>query len=409
MRRISRRAFLAGAGAALTSVGMRPTLAAHGGMPYIDYETIVDTVLEHDDGEFLWFHPRAAAVPGAGEGGAPAVVMTLQQHLHVSDFYSGLYAMYSYDLGSTWTGPVEIPELGWRDGPDGAIRAVADVTPGYHAPTGKVLAIGALVHYSPEGQQLEHGARWHQTAYAVYEPSDGSWSEWRVLEKPEAPQFDFSRNACAQWLVEDDGALLVPLYHGESAAADFSVTVARCPFDGKTLRYATHGDEMTVEGGRGLCEPSLERFEGRYFLTMRNDHRAYVAVSDDGLHYDPVVPWLFDDGEELGSYNTQQHWIAHPDGLFLVYTRRGADNDHVFRHRAPLFIAQVDPDALRVVRDTERVLVSERGATLGNFGASVITEEEAWVTVGEGVWNEEMRERGARGALFIARVKWNEA
>ncbi len=82
--------------------------------------------------------------------------------------------------------------------------------------------------------------------------------------------------------------------------------------------------------------------------------------------------WTFDDGKELGSYNTQQHWLTHDDGLFLVYTRRGAGNDHVMRHRAPLFIAQVDPLRLRVIRATERVLIPERGATLGNFGAAPI-------------------------------------
>ena len=69
-----------------------------------------------------------------------------------------------------------------------------------------------------------------------------------------------------------------------------------------------------------------------------------MSVSDDGLQFAEPKPWTFDDGAELGSYNTQQHWLAHSDGLFLVYTRRGANNDHIVRHRAPLFMAQVDPD-----------------------------------------------------------------
>ena len=33
----------------------------------------------------------------------------------------------------------------------------------------------------------------------------------------------------------------------------------------------------------------------------------------------------------------------HSEGIFLVYTRKGVGSDHVFRHRAPLFMAQVDP------------------------------------------------------------------
>lgn len=92
---------------------------------------------------------------------------------------------------------------------------------------------------------------------------------------------------------------------------------------------------------------------------------------------------VWDDGADLGNYNTQQHWVTHSNGLFLVYTRKGAHNDHVFRHRAPLFIAQVDPEKLCVVRSTERVLVPERGARLGNFGVAEVSENETWVTVAE--------------------------
>lgn len=391
--------------AAISCVLVCSILGAGGVVP-VPFETVVETVLEHDDGEFLWFHPRVAAVPDAGKDGAPAVVMTLQKHLQVSDFYSGLFAMYSEDLGKTWIGPIEIPELAWRDGPENSIRAVCDVTPGYHAPTKKVLAIGAQIYYSPGGKQIEIVERSDQTAYAVYDPGNRSWSGWRVLEMPDSPKFNCSRNACAQWLVEEDGALLLPLYYAENAGADFSVTVARCHFDGETLTYTQHGTEMSLAGGRGLCEPSLARHAGRYFLTLRNDARGYVTSSSDGLHFDPITPGQFDDGTELGSYNTQQHWLSHDKGLFLVYTRRGADNDHVFRHRAPLFIAQVDPETLRVVRATERVLIPERGATLGNFGAEPITPGESWVTVNEGVWNDDIRARGAKGALFLARVKW---
>ncbi|HOC73379.1 MAG TPA: exo-alpha-sialidase, partial [Candidatus Hydrogenedentes bacterium] len=58
------------------------------------------------------------------------------------------------------------------------------------------------------------------------------------------------------------------------------------------------------------------------------------------------------------------------------------------------------------LRATERVLIPERGAALGNFGAAAMTPGESWVTVGEGVWNDDARKRGAKGALFVARVLW---
>ena len=171
------------------------------------------------------------------------------------------------------------------------------------------------------------------------------------------------------------------------------------------MTYLGHGDDLTIETGRGLYEPSITRYAGRYFLTLRADDSAYVTVSDDGLHYRPITRWTFDDGAELGSYNTQQHWLVHSDGLLLVYTRRGAGNDHIFRHRAPLFVAQVDPERLCVIRSTERVVVPERGATLGNFGAVAINRNESWVTVAEGMWGQ-ARQRGAEGCVFLARFIW---
>lgn len=368
----------------------------------------VDTVLEHDDGKFLWYHPRVAAVPGPGRAGRPAVVMTLQKHLHTSDHYSGLSVLRSDDLGATWTKPDARPELDWRKESDKVDVAVADVTPGWHAPTGKVLAIGAEVRYSKKGEQLEDRPRSNQTAYAVHDPKTGAWSAWRRLEMPEGEKFNYARSACSQWLVQDDGTLLLPFYIGRNQREPFSVTVVQCSFDGREVKYLRHGPEIVLNEVRGLVEPSLIRYGGRYYLTLRNDLRGYVTTSKDGLTYEPIRPWTFDDGQELGSYNTQQHWLAHSDGLFLVYTRRGANNDHIIRHRAPLFLAQVDPDRLQVIRKTETVLIPERGGELGNFGASAISERESWVTVAEGVWSADARRRGAKGALFVARVTWSK-
>jgi len=68
--------------------------------------------------------------------------------------------------------------------------------------------------------------------------------------------------------------------------------------------------------------------------------------------------------------NTQAHWLDHGEKLYLSYTRRGADNDHIMRNRAPLFIAEVDREHLHVLRATERVLIPEQGATMGNSGAN---------------------------------------
>jgi hypothetical protein len=172
--------------------------------------------------------------------------------------------------------------------------------------------------------------------------------------------------------------------------------------------FERNGSVLRLDVARGLYEPSLATFSGRYFLTLRNDIRGYVSVSDDGLNFASPKPWTFDDGAELGSYNTQQHWLAHRDGLFLVYTRSGANNDHIVRHRAPLFMARVDPQKLQVIRGSEKVVVPERGAELGNFGCARINDRESWVTVSEGMFMKDSKARGAEGATFVARILWSK-
>ena len=91
-----------------------------------------------------WFHPRVAALPGFGQEGQPAVVMTIQKHLSADDHYSGMYFLRTDDLGKTWTGPTEIPELAWQSGENNETIAVCDVTPGWHGPSGKLIAIGII-------------------------------------------------------------------------------------------------------------------------------------------------------------------------------------------------------------------------------------------------------------------------
>lgn len=357
---------------------------------------------------YCWFHPRVAALPGFGAGGRPAVVMTIQKHLAADDHYSGMSYLRTDDLGRTWTKPIEIPELAWRQTPEGETISVADVTPGWHAPSRRMLAVGIKVRYSAAGVQLLDKPRSHECAYAAFDPAANRWSKWKMLDMPETDaKFFLVAPGCVQWLVKSDGTILLPTYFRGPTGDDYSATVLHCSFDGETLKYLRHGDELAMSGGRGFAEPSLASFRGRYYLTLRNDARAYVTTSDDGLRYAPVRPWTFDDGTDLGSYNTQAHWLVHSDGLFLSYTRRGADSDHIPRNRAPLFLAQVDPEKLHVIRSTEKALIPERGVMLGNFGAAAITPDEAWVTDSEFLVSDKPHPKGADGSTWVAKVRWS--
>lgn len=357
---------------------------------------------------FCWFHPRAAALPGAGQNGQPAVVVTIQKHLVASDHFSGLCYMRSDDLGRTWTGPTEVPELAWRSGPKGETIGVCDVTPGWVAHSKKLLAIGIQLRYSAEGVELLDQPRSHAAAYAIYDPTTGAWAPWQTLAMPEETgKFYLVAPGCGQWLEKPDGTLLVPAYVRRPEGGRYTTTILHCAFDGQKMTFLESGDEMTIPTGRGLYEPSLIWFDDQYYLTIRSDDAAYVTTSQDGLHYHPVRPWTFDDDRDLGSYNTQAHWLSHSEGLFLCYTRRGANNDHIVRNRAPIFIAQVDPVKLQVLRHTERSLLPERGAMLGNFGAASITPNESWVTDSEYIEGGKAHPRGADGTTWLGRVKWS--
>jgi len=191
--------------------------------------------------------------------------------------------------------------------------------------------------------------------------------------------------------------------------------VLRCKYDGSSLNYAGHGNEIEIpdcdEIHRGLAEPSLTRFNNRFYLTLRSDHRGYIATSKDGMSFHEPFRWRYVDGEELGSYNTQQHWVTHSAGLFLAYTRRGAHNDHIFRHRAPVFMARIDPDRAVVIRDTERIIVPETGTRMGNFGVVHVSPAESWVITTE--WMQPHRpdlwkKYGTDNRIFCARIRWSE-
>jgi hypothetical protein len=283
------------------------------------------------------------------------------------------------------------------------------MTPCWHAATQTLLTTGHTVRYRDDTHPIV--ARRRETAFATYDPDRRTWTPWDVLGMPERPEFRNAGAGSTQRLDLEDGTILLPVYFkriSEDWQACCSATVVRCAFDGARLEYIEHGTEMTVPEPRGLCEPSLARYGGRYFLTLRNDVRGYVAAGSDGLRFDAPRPWRFDDGDELGNYNTQQHWVTHGGGLFLVYTRRGLDNDHVFRHRAPLMIAQVDPDDLVVVRATERELVPNRGARLGNFSVTDVGPGETWVVVAEWMQPEGCERYGSDNTVWAARIIWSE-
>ena len=383
-----------------------------------DYSIELQVLSHGFDREKCWVHARPGYIPSD----PPVAVVTMQKlRLSGDDVFYEINDMRSDDGGKTWSSQVAHADtLGRRRLDNGIEEGVCDFFPGWHAKTGLLLGTGHTCWY--RNDELPPMPRPRSTVYSTYSVESGTWKPWKKLELPDKKRFLSEGAGSTQRLDLPNGEILLPSYVGvlgtvkDQFQMQYLSMVMRCSFDGETLKYLEHGTEMTVPEGRGFAEPSITTVKGRYFLTLRNNEAGYVAVSDDGLHYNEAPkPWLFDDGSDLGNYNTQQHWVTNGDDLYLVYTRRGANNDHIMRHRAPLFIAQVDTERLCVLRDTERVLVPERGARLCNFGVARVSDREVWVTVAE--WMQTKlpdpfdfticEKYGSDNSVYLAKIKFS--
>jgi hypothetical protein len=380
-----------------------------------EYTVELKVVRQGWDGKKCWVHSRAGAIPPQSPGNAtdtPIVVMTTQKQLvSGNDIFDGLYELRSDDLGTHWTGPRERAGLRRRRMGQDVEAAPCDFTPQWHARSTRILGTGKTFWYR-DNRQYPHAPS--DTIYAVYDTDQKNWSEWKRLEYPTLDKFRNASAGCTQRYDLANGDILLPIYFQPKFGKHYhKATVVLCGFDGDTLTYRAHGDEIDLPAsdteGDGFSEPSLTRFGDTFYLTLRAVARAYVTRGTDGLHFEKPRPWTFDDGKELGVHNTQQHWVTHTDGLFLVYTRRGAKNDHIFRYRAPLFIAQVDPDRLVVQRATERILVPETGTRMGNFGVVDVSPRATWVVTTE--WMQHpppggFARYGSNNRIFVAKILW---
>ena len=373
--------------------------------------------------DFIWTQARGAAIP---DGNSSYIgLMTLSQKLKSGDdVYYDLYQSVSADRGKTWSEPEVIPSLKIHNIGGGSRRSMSDMTAQWHGKSGKVLNIGKSFFYTDD---LRPDRSRREVAYATFDPDKKEWGPFKTLELPGHDADDKLLTApgagCVQFCIEENGEVFLPIAYRSLTEEQYettsretfdvranmnnddiggSVVVVRCSFDGETLTFLEIGNSLTVKQGRGFSEPSIVNFEGTWFLTIRSDKSAFVATSEDGLHYEGLKEWTFDDGSLLGSYNTQQHWAVVKDNLYLIYTRPDGNNDHVFRHRAPLYIARVDPEMVAVQKATERVCILEDGVALGNFGVTQVSKDEVWVISSEYHRDDSP---GNKNRVWIAKIK----
>lgn len=371
-----------------------------------DIERIVNEIILHGRrNNQAWFEPAVGVIPG-NKNKLPQIFVRTTL-LTGNDIGPQLY-LKTNDLGKTWSNPVlcqnwfkvplehdvfEEPWFGFF----------------YHARTNKFIAIGQTHFVRDAGKITGQKNEEHfnspdlsgSIVYSLWNPSKEDFAPWVRMKLPKDLNLDIYYNG--QFHEKDDGTILIPGYDRSNLKEKEDkprgrITVIRCKFNGNELQYLEHGNILAVEEARGLAEPSLIYFRDKYFMTVRHDRRGYVTSSDDGLNYNGLKTWRFDDDEELGNYNTQQKWLKNDNTLYLVYNRKSELNNGVFRSRAPLYIAEVDVDHLRIKRNTEKIVFPEKRARMGNFNIVNVAKNESWVITGE--WLEGMFPESKKGDRF---------
>ena len=205
----------------------------------------------------------------------------------------------------------------------------------------------------------------------------------------------------------DNGDLLACFYYRPVGSQQKSrcVTV-RYAFEEDGLRVVRAGTPVARDDlVRGVGEPSLAQIGDKVYMTLRSDEMGLWCVSDDGgMTFSKPRPWTWTDGKRIGNKNTQQHWLECGGGLFLAYTREDSANGHVFRNRAPIYMAQFDPVCGALVRKTEFPLMPELGARLRNFCVD-FTGTESWLVTAEWMQPLGCEKYGSDNSIWLIKAK----
>ena len=275
---------------------------------------------------------------------------------------------------------------------------------GWHRASGTGLATGGVIRH--RNGKLDDHVRHLAIAYATYQHAKDRFGQW------ESFQIEIDGTPCpsvapCQKLELPDGDILLPFSAIKDVEGWHSVRwvgTARCRYDGTRLVPVEVGNVQTHPVPRGFVEPSVAAFGGAFLMTLRaQDGRGHVCTSPDGLQWSAARPWRWDDGTPVPMEQTMTKFLTHSDGLFLVYTRISAEGENVFRYRAPLRLARIDPSGPFLVRDSERTVFPSRGYPMGNFRVYTVSPTESWITVPE--WDR----TGSPVAcdVLLCRVLWD--
>ena len=306
------------------------------------------------------------------------------------------------------------PLLGLSDIYTDEERIQPDANIVYNKKYGKWFGIGRTTHYRNDKHPVLLGEDKPTGGITVsgdplFFEFDTEKQDFFNMQKVDFP-FPYLCSTPFSFYELESGEMLFGFYYNTPTNPEF--------FDIQILKYDVSGEcPRFIEAGapikrhdieRGLSEPEIVKFRGKYYMTIRSNENAFLAESTDGLNYSEPRLWRFDDGELLGSVNTQQHWLLGGDGeLYLCYTRKTPYNDHVIRNRAPIFMTRFDTERDCLIRDEEMPLVPELGARLGNFRIINLSEKEKWLAVCEWMQPIGCEKYGSDNSVWLVKIKFD--
>ena len=369
-------------------------------LPEIRYDFTRQRLFSGFDGRLCKVQPSIAT-----DGQGTAILCFQKLLLTGSDVFFGQFLSKSDDGGATWSCPVE--QLAIADTFENGFRVTRYGTIHYGKVSARWFALGLEALYKGNKEPLQtcvDGRPYGTPIYISVDAKKGCFTGYTKMPFPFAYEQAFP---FGQILEYENGDILVSFYYRPVGMQMRSrcVTV-RYAFDSAGLKVVTVGVPIACDNlNRGIGEPSLARLGGKVYMTLRSDEAGMWCESGDGgLTFSEPRPWTWTDGARIGNRNTQQHWITCGESLFLAYTREDRNNSHVFRNRAPIFMARFDPVCGGLVRGTEFPLVPELGARLGNFCVDS-TGDESWLVTAEWMQPVGCERYGADNSIWLVKVK----
>ena len=344
-------------------------------MKELGYTMYRDILTEGFDGRICRIDPKAFRTPDGRIHISYSMLL-----LSGSDVFRDRYVISSSDGGQSFSEPKLFN--GRPETVENGVRRVYALNAYYHKATDSNFALGRMTAYADESSPILNGHDTMRALTGTFDAKSMSFASCGVMIPPGTEDMD--NLTFMEPLEDDDGTVLVPAYGRPGSRRQHEVIICRFAVENGALRFIERSPSISrPDLSRGLCEPRLAKLGNEYYLTMRSDEIGWFSKSGDGMNFTAPAEWRWDDGEILTSRNTQQAWLRHADGLFLVYTRETPHNKHIFRRRAPLFMAQFDDEHDCLIKDSEFIAVPEMGARLGNFTVTGINDHEAWICVCE--------------------------